>query len=69
MPEKTKLMKEFEQETGKHAIWRGKQTKGYKNWRENKLKEKREKKLIICPWCGKKIKNYITHTCSKKEHF
>ena len=32
------LMKLFEEETGKNAIWRGKETKGYLEWKEEKLK-------------------------------
>jgi len=32
------LMKLFEEETGKNAMWRGKQTKGYLDWKEEKLK-------------------------------
>jgi len=31
------LMKEFEAESGKNAIWRGKVTKGYLEWKEEKL--------------------------------
>lgn len=33
------LIKQFEKETGKHAIWRGKITKGYEQWKK-KRKEK-----------------------------
>ncbi|MHA1299503.1 MAG: hypothetical protein ACTSO9_08730 [Candidatus Helarchaeota archaeon] len=32
------LIREFERETGKHAIWRGKMTKTYKIWKEKRLK-------------------------------
>ena len=32
------LMKLFEEETGKNAYWRGKLTKGYLEWKEEKLK-------------------------------
>ena len=32
------MMKKFEEETGKNAIWRGKPTKGYLEWKEEKLK-------------------------------
>ncbi|MFX1467815.1 MAG: hypothetical protein ACFFB8_04060, partial [Promethearchaeota archaeon] len=32
------LIKQFEKETGKHAIWRGKETKAYLEWKEEKLK-------------------------------
>jgi len=35
------LIKQFEKETGKHAIWRGKITKGYEQW-----KKKRKEKTI-----------------------
>jgi len=28
------LEKQYETETGKHAIWRGKRTKGYLKWKE-----------------------------------
>ncbi len=31
------LMKQFEEETGKKAIWRGKETKAYLDWKEEKL--------------------------------
>jgi len=31
------LMQKFEEETGKKAIWRGKETKAYLNWKEEKL--------------------------------
>ena len=31
------LMKQFEEETGKNAIWRGKETKAYSEWKEEKL--------------------------------
>ena len=30
------LMKEYEQESGKNAIWRGKTTKGYLDWKKEK---------------------------------
>ena len=33
-----KMMKKFEEETDKNAIWRGKPTKGYLEWKEEKLK-------------------------------
>ncbi|MFX1589795.1 MAG: DNA-directed RNA polymerase subunit A', partial [Promethearchaeota archaeon] len=33
------LMKKFEEETGKNAIWRGKITKAYEEWKEEKLAE------------------------------
>jgi DNA-directed RNA polymerase subunit A' len=41
-PKKSKIDEEslqhqFEEETGKHAIWRGKVTKGYLEWKEEKL--------------------------------
>ncbi len=32
------LMKQFEKETGKNAIWRGKETKAYLDWKEKKLR-------------------------------
>lgn len=41
--EKT-LMKQYEDKTGKHAIWRGKITKGYQVWK-NKLDKKASKTL------------------------
>jgi len=31
------LQQLYEEETGKHAIWRGKQTKGYEEWKKEKL--------------------------------
>jgi DNA-directed RNA polymerase subunit A' len=31
------LLKQFEKETGKKAIWRGKETKGYIDWKKEKL--------------------------------
>ena len=30
------LLKEYEQESGKNAIWRGKTTKGYLDWKKEK---------------------------------
>jgi hypothetical protein len=44
---KTKLMKDYEKETGNHAIWRGRVTKQFKEWKdekEGKSPEKKEKK-------------------------
>lgn len=45
MVEKTGLMKEFEDETGKNAVWGGKVTKQFKEWKRLKkeLDEKKEK--------------------------
>lgn len=43
--ELTPLMKEYEEETGKHAIWRGEVTKQFDKWKEKKTKN-------ICPECG-----------------
>ncbi|MBD3202400.1 MAG: hypothetical protein GF316_20475 [Candidatus Lokiarchaeota archaeon] len=41
MPEKTALMKKYEQtHPTKHAIWRGEITKQFKNWRDQYLREK-----------------------------
>ncbi|MFX1558892.1 MAG: hypothetical protein ACFFC9_16710, partial [Promethearchaeota archaeon] len=37
--DKETLMKKFEEETGKNAIWRGKITKAYEEWKEEKLAE------------------------------
>ncbi|MFW9894342.1 MAG: DNA-directed RNA polymerase subunit A' [Candidatus Thorarchaeota archaeon] len=31
------LIKQFEEETGKNAVWRGKETKAYINWKKEKL--------------------------------
>ena len=31
------LIRQFEEETGKKAIWRGKETKGYLDWKNEKL--------------------------------
>ncbi len=44
MPEKEKdLMNRFEQENpGKHAIWHGKATKGYENWKMEQLNKSRQ---------------------------
>jgi DNA-directed RNA polymerase subunit A' len=35
--DENELLKQFEEETGKKAIWRGKETKGYKDWKNEKL--------------------------------
>ena len=43
---KTEKMKEFENETGKNAIWNGKVTKTYKNWIEGKKIYNRDKKRL-----------------------
>jgi DNA repair exonuclease SbcCD ATPase subunit len=40
MPRKTELMVEFEKQTGKNAIWRGKITKQFKDWKINSLFKK-----------------------------
>ena len=32
VPENADLYKQFEEETGKNAIWAGKETKAYKQW-------------------------------------
>jgi DNA-directed RNA polymerase subunit A' len=37
-PDEEAMMKKFEEETGKNAIWRGKPTKGYLEWKEEKFK-------------------------------
>jgi DNA-directed RNA polymerase subunit A' len=37
-PDEEKMIKTFEEETGKNAIWRGKVTKGYLEWKEEKFK-------------------------------
>lgn len=51
MVDKTKLMKLYEKETGKHAVWAGKITQQYKNWKRlrrelhkkrTRLEEKKE---------------------------
>ena len=34
--EEDEIMKEFERETGKNAVWRGKTTKGYVEWKKEK---------------------------------
>ncbi|KKM75104.1 hypothetical protein LCGC14_1393560 [marine sediment metagenome] len=45
MPDQEKtLMKQFEDQTGKHAVWRGKKTKGYQDWKD-KLDKKTSKIL------------------------
>ena len=36
-PDEETMMKMFEEETGKNAIWRGKSTKGYLQWKEEKF--------------------------------
>ena len=51
--EEQKLMEQFEVKTGKHAIWRGKITKGFLQW-----KEKQKKKPIIKP----SVKPLPTHS-------
>ena len=33
---KTPLMEQYEEETGKKAIWRGKETKGYIEWKKGR---------------------------------
>ena len=43
---KTDKMKEFENETGKNAIWNGKITKTYKDWIEGKKVYNRDKKRL-----------------------
>jgi len=35
--DENELLKQFEEETGKKAIWRGKETKGYLDWKNEKL--------------------------------
>jgi len=35
--DENELLKQFEAETGKKAIWRGKETKGYLDWKKEKL--------------------------------
>lgn len=65
MVKKTKLMEEFEEETGKHAVWGGEVTKAFKDWK----KERRLQKLTICPWCGKRVKDYTTHKCSRRRRW
>jgi len=49
--DRSKLMKEFEKKTQKNAIWRGRITKKYKNWIENKIEKindnLQKEKLII----------------------
>lgn len=43
---KTKLMEEYEQETGKLAVWKGEITKGFQKWKKKKQEEmKKEEKL------------------------
>ena len=37
--EEQKLMKQFEAETNKHAIWRGKVTKGFLEWKKRQKKK------------------------------
>jgi hypothetical protein len=37
MVEKTKLMVEFESKTGKHAVWAGKITKQFIEWKRDKI--------------------------------
>jgi putative ABC transport system ATP-binding protein len=43
---KTPEMEEYEQETGKLAIWKGKLSKGFKKWRKKKQKEEIKKQKI-----------------------
>jgi hypothetical protein len=64
--EKTDLMLEFEKKTDKKAVWHGKITKGFKKWRKKKLKKEKEKTMVICPWCSKKVSNYLTHICPQR---
>ncbi|MBD3312784.1 AAA family ATPase [archaeon] len=40
---KTDLMKEFEKETGKHAVWGGEITDQFKEWKEEKEQPKKKK--------------------------
>ncbi|MHA2181492.1 MAG: DNA-directed RNA polymerase subunit A' [Promethearchaeota archaeon] len=37
IPDEDQLAKQFEEETGKKALWRGKETKGYLDWKNKKL--------------------------------
>ena len=34
-PTETQLKRRFEEETGKKAVWRGKETKGYSEWKKS----------------------------------
>lgn len=43
---KTPEMEEYEQETGKLAIWKGKLSKGFKKWRKKKQKEEIKKQKM-----------------------
>jgi len=38
VPDEETMMKMFEEDTGKNAIWRGKPTKGFLEWKEEKFK-------------------------------
>jgi DNA-directed RNA polymerase subunit A' len=38
VPDEETMMKVFEDETGKNAVWRGKPTKGFLEWKEEKFK-------------------------------
>ncbi len=35
--DENELLRQFEEDTGKKAIWRGKETKGYLDWKTEKL--------------------------------
>ncbi|MFX0137856.1 MAG: hypothetical protein ACFFDN_29715, partial [Candidatus Hodarchaeota archaeon] len=37
--EKTPLMEQYEEETGKLSIWKGELSKSFKKWKKNKEKE------------------------------
>ena len=41
--EKTPLMKQFEEETGKLAIWKGEISKNFKKWKKKKQQEEVKK--------------------------
>ncbi|TFF88574.1 MAG: hypothetical protein EU550_01040 [Promethearchaeota archaeon] len=54
MVEKTELMEEYERKTGKHAIWAGKITKQFIEWKKDRIspeepihKEKIENEIIL----------------------
>ena len=59
-------MIQYESETGKNAIWRGKQTKGFKEWQKEKAEAEYKRKTVICPWCKQRVKDYLNHKCPKK---
>ena len=54
-PEDKRLIEQFEQETGKKAIWRGKETKSFLKWKKTKKKKKKTEIKTKIPYQKYKI--------------